>query len=154
MNLSYVLHTNGWATATISAAHQSREMTVSYLSDSLSDMAQAAIRLLEGADSVRFSFDDEPGEHRCVATRTCGFDVEIRVLWFRELWSGLPDERGSEVFTCRCTIARFCGEVLACLQRLLDEHGIKGYKERWDAHDFPLDKLERLQTLVSERGGE
>src|SRR5205085_4556315 len=112
MTLSYILHGAGWATATVADAGQQREMIVSYLSDSLSDMAQAAIRLLEGAESVRFSFDDEPGEHRCIITRTDRSNASARVLWFDELWSGFPDERGTEVFSCTSTVAQFCDEVL------------------------------------------
>jgi len=148
MTFTYQLDGAGWATATIADDGRHRDMTVSYLSDSLYDMAQAAICLLEGADSVRFSFDDEPGEHRCIITRTSDTVAQIRVLWFDELWSNLPDERGSQVFTCACTIARFCGEVLSCLQRLLADHGLDGYKQLWVEHDFPSEKFERLRALI------
>jgi hypothetical protein len=54
MTLSYILDKAGWATATIAHDALRREMTVSYLSDSLAEMTQAAICLLEGSDSVRF----------------------------------------------------------------------------------------------------
>jgi hypothetical protein len=151
MTLSYLLDGTGWATATIAHDGQQCQMTVSYLSNSLSELTQAAICLLEGADSVRFAFDDEPGEHRCIVTRSAENEVQIRVLRFMELWSNLPDERGEQVFGCGCSLARFCGEVLSCLQRLLDEHGIEGYKQRWVIHDFPLERFERLQGLVHER---
>ena len=149
MKFTYQLDGAGWATATIADDGRHRDMTVSYLSDSLYDMAQAAICLLEGADSVRFSFDDEPGEHRCIVTRSSDTDAQIRVLWFDELWSNLPDERGSEVFTSVCTIARFSGEVLSCLQRLLADHGVDGYKKLWVGHDFPSEKFERLRALIN-----
>src|ERR1043166_3267630 len=122
MTLSYVLDGTGGATATIAHEGNHRKKPVSYLSDSLSDMTQAAICLLEGADSVRFSFDDEPGEHRCIITRSGDADAEIRVLWFTELWSHLPDERGEQVFSCSCSVTDFGGEVLSCLQRLLEEY--------------------------------
>ena len=94
MTLSYSLSGTGWATATIAHEGQRRQMTVSYLSDALSEMTQAAICLLEGADTVRFAFNDEPGEHRVVITRSGETDVQIRVRWFTELWSNLPDEQG------------------------------------------------------------
>jgi len=150
MTLTYHLDGAGWATATIANEGEHRDMTASYLSDSLLEMTQAAICLLEGADAVRFSFDDEPGEHRCIITRVSDADARIRVLWFDGLWSGLPDERGSEVFTCTTTTARFCGEVLSCLQRLLADHGLEGYKTLWVSHDFPSEKYERLRTLIYE----
>jgi hypothetical protein len=154
MTLSFVLDGAGWATATVTVDSRFREMTVSYLSDSLAEMTQAAVCLLEGADSVRFSFDDEPGEHGCIVTRIRESEAQVLVLWFEELWSDLPDERGLEVFICTCSVSRFCGEVLACLQRLLDKHGLDGYKERWVSHDFPSEKFERLRRLVYERSRE
>jgi hypothetical protein len=151
MTLSYSLSGTGWATATIEHEGQRREMTVSYLSDALSEMTQAAICLLEGADAVRFAFDDEPGEHRVVVTRSGEADVQVRVLWFRELWANLPDERGELVFSGDCSTARFSGEVLCCLQYLLDEHGAEEYKRLWVSDDFPKEKFERLRGLVHER---
>ena len=150
MTLSYILGQAGWATVTISHDTQRLEMNASYLSDSLPEMTQAAICLLEGADSVRFFFEDEPGEHRCIVCRTGDSEAKIRILWFDDC-AGFPDERGSEVFFCTCSIARFCGEVLACLQRLLDEHGVDGYKQKWVEHDFPTERLERLRGLVRKR---
>ena len=151
MKLSYRMDGTGWATATIADAGREREMVVSYLSDSVLEMARAAIGLLEGAPSARFCFADEPGEHRCIVDRISDREARIRVLWFEELWSGLPSERGEEVFECTCTVARFCGEVLACLQSLLKEHGMDGYKSLWVLHDFPADELARLSQLVRAR---
>ncbi len=151
MTLSYVLHRAGWATATTAHSDSRHEMRVSYLSDPLADMARAAIGLLEGAASVRYAFADEPGEHRCIVTRISDREALIRVLWFDDLWSGLPDERGAEVFNCTCAVARFCGEVLACLQCLLDEHGLDGYKELWCSNEFPSELHERLRRLIDER---
>jgi len=150
VNISYVLHNAGWAMATFSHENEHREMIASYLSDPLAEMTQAAVCLLQGSDSVKFSFDDEPGEHRCIVTRADA-DVQIRVLWFDELWSGLPDERGKQVFLCRCSVPRFCGEVLSCLQRILAEHGIEGYKQRWVNSDFLSERFERLFALIYER---
>jgi hypothetical protein len=151
VNLTYVLHDAGWATAVIADGDRRREMVVSYLSDSLAEMTQSALTLLEGAETARFSFDDEPGEHRFVVTRSSPEFVDIRVLWFDDLWTGLPDERGSEVFVCSCSVARFAGEVLSCLQHLLSEHGLNGYKQKWVAHDFPSDIFDALQAKVHER---
>ncbi len=150
MTLSYILDDAGWASATISHDGQRREMVASYLSDPVAEMADAAICLLQGADSVRFSFLDEPGEHRCYVTRVEGSDVQIRVLWLDDCMPALPDERGTDVFACRCSLARFCGEVLSCLQHLLAEHGIEGYKQRWIDSDFPSERFERLRALIYE----
>jgi hypothetical protein len=41
-------------------------MHVSYLSDALDDMAEAALCLLRGGREASFGFEDEPGEHRWI----------------------------------------------------------------------------------------
>ena len=149
MTFSYVLDGAGWASVTIAQDGRYRKIQVSYLSDPLYDIVQAAISLLEGAESVRFSFDDEPGEHRCIITRTGNADANIRVLWFTDLWSKLPDDQGEEVFNCACSVAGFCKEMETCLQHLFDAHGIDGYKKLWVGADFPSEPFDRLREITS-----
>ena len=122
-------------------------MVVSYMSDSLLQLVEAAICLFDGSTSVRISFDDEPGEHRCIVNRT-GSDIQIRILWFEEFQARLPDDRGHEVFGCASTASQFVAEVFSCCKRLLEEHGEVGYKERWVMHEFPTDRFEHLSRLL------
>ena len=63
MRFDYKLDGAGWATATLSCDEQRIEMTVSYLHDSLKDMASAVLAILNGAVEVKVIFMDEPGEH-------------------------------------------------------------------------------------------
>jgi len=92
MKITYKLDQAGWANTTIADDGKHRNMIVSYLSDALCDMTQATICILEGADSVRFSFHCEPGEHRFIINRTSDAEVQIRVLWYEDLWSKLSEE--------------------------------------------------------------
>jgi hypothetical protein len=147
MTLSYVLHEAGWATATIEHDGQHREMRVSYLSDAVWRMLDAAIGLANGGREVRFGFTDEPGEHECVVTRTGSDVVRIRVFWYKD-WTPPGTNSGEEVFACDCSVTQFCERVFTCCKRLLEEHGEDGYKERWTAHEFPTETFERLSHLL------
>jgi len=147
MTLSYVLDEAGWATATIEHNEQHREMRVSYLSDAVWRMLDAAIGLMHGAETVRFGFTDEAGEHECVVTRTGSGDVHIQVFWYKD-WTPPGEDTGDAVFACDCSATQFCEAVFATCKRLLDEHGEEEYKERWVAHEFPTETFERLSRLL------
>src|ERR1041384_1495831 len=84
MTLTYTLEEAGWAKAEIEDRGQSLKMRVSYLSDVLADLIQAAIEIAEGGESARFSFPDEPGGHMCFISRVGRDLVQLRVLWHRE----------------------------------------------------------------------
>jgi len=149
MTLSYVLDGAGWAIATIAHEGQRLEMRVSRLHDTLRYMTEAAIGLKEGARSGRFCLADEPGYHECIVTQSRSSNARVRVLW-GENWFAAPGEPRitKEVFVCSCSMVQFCLEAAACLQRLLDDHGLKRYKVGWGEHDFPLEKFERLHRLL------
>ena len=147
MTLSYVLHKAGWATATIEHGGIHREMRVSYLSDPVWKMLDAAIGLTNGAQEVRFGFTDEPGEHECIVTRAGSDGVKIRVFWHKD-WTPPGRNTGDEVFACDSNVSEFCQTIFACCKRLLDEYGEEGYKERWVSHEFPTETFERLSHLL------
>jgi hypothetical protein len=147
MTLSYILHEAGWATATIEHDGRHREMSVSYLSDAVWRMLDAAVGLKNGAQEVRFGFTDEPGEHECIVTQTGSGRVRIRVFWYQD-WTPPGRDTGDEVFACDSSVLEVCQTVFACCKRLLDEHGEDGYKERWTAHEFPTETFERLSRLL------
>jgi len=122
-------------------------MRVSYLSDAVRRMLDAAVGLSNGAREVRFGFTDEPGEHECVVTRTSCAEVQVRVLWYKD-WTPPGRNTGDEVFACDSTASEFCQTVFACCKRRLDEYGEDGYEERWTAHEFPTETFERLSRLL------
>ena len=33
-------------------------------------------------------------------------------------------------------------------KRILDKHGMQGYKEKWIKHDFPMGEYNRLKSLL------
>jgi hypothetical protein len=149
MQIVYQLFGAGWADARISDQSSYRDMAVSYLSDSLGDMARAALQLLRGAREVSFSFQDEPGEHRWTLSRGEADSLRIRILWFEDTFSPRAQEHGTEVFECDCAVLDFVGQVSSVLQTLLQDEGIEGYRRRWQNHEFPLHTLTEIQRLLA-----
>ena len=149
MRLVYQLAGAGWADARISDNSSYRDMTVSYLSDALGDMARAALQLLRGAREASFSFEDEPGEHRWILSRGEADSLRIRILWFEDTFSPPSQERGTEVFKCDCAVLDFVGQVSSVLQTVLADEGIEGYMRRWQHHEFPLGTFTEIQRLLT-----
>jgi hypothetical protein len=153
MTLSYVLDGAGWATATIAYEGRRLEMSVSWLCDTLLYMTEAAIGLKEGARCRRFFLVEEPGYYECIVTRSGSSNARVRVLW-GENWFATPGTARitKEVFAFHSPMEQFLLEVAACLQRLLDDHGLKRYKAGWGEHEFPIAQFERLHRLLFGRG--
>ena len=150
MKLSYKLTGHGWASAVIVDNDRSFEMErISYLSDALKDLMKATIGLVEGGEREWFLWHDEPGEHRWIINRADD-ELLIRILWFDDAFKALPDEGGTEVFQCRCRLANFTTEVLACGRKLLTEHTAEGYCDEWGS-EFPEEEFGRLEWLTDER---
>jgi hypothetical protein len=149
MQLVYQLAGTGWADARISHNSKYRDMAVSYLSDALGDMAQAALGLVSGTREVSFSFQDEPGEHKWLLTRGEADSLRIRILWFNDTFSRRPQESGEEVFACDCAVLDFVGQISHVLHNILSEESVEGYKRRWKNHDFPLDAYTELQRVLT-----
>lgn len=124
---------------------QAITLSASYLDDALSDLVLATRLLLEGSDLERVSWAEEPGEYRWVLERD-GDDLRIRILTFDDLWSGLPDSAGAEQFDATCPLDAFRAAVAAGARRVLDEHGARGYREKWIEHEFPTEDLAALEA--------
>lgn len=146
--LKYDLEGAGWAMAIIQDKEERLCITVSYLHDSLRELAEAARALASGANSARVVFMDEPGEIQLLLNRTnSGLCYEAR--WFDDWnsWGMHPPDRFKVVFSGRTTVCRFAGEVTDQLETLLQEHGLAGYREKWVESDFPEDLLIQLRNL-------
>jgi hypothetical protein len=110
------------------------------------------VALLSGFSAVTFSFDEEPGEYRWVIRSPRLNDLDIAILFFGDLWSGLPDEQGREVFRVRCVPETFGVAVYEAAHAVLSEVGEVGYAEKWAEHPFPMQHLEELQGCLKRLG--
>src|SRR5689334_2478187 len=110
IRFEYRLTGRGWSAATISDRETTAELTASYLSDALGDLARATVGLLRGAAAVRVSWDEEPGEYRWLLARTDEM-LTLRILWFDGLRAERPDSEGRTVFETTCRHVDFAGQV-------------------------------------------
>ena len=92
VQLSYELVGAGWAKCTIRVDDATATVTASYLSDALDDLASAVSATLRGHPHATASFTEEPGEYRWVFEPLPEGKVVVRILEFREMWGGRPDE--------------------------------------------------------------
>ena len=150
MEITYQLGDAGWADARVRDANCSRDISsVSYLSDALGDMAVAAVALVQGARSVRFAFEHEPGEHRWLLERGEDDLLGISLLWFDDNFPARQDDAGEEVFSCQCRVLDFAGQVLSILASILEQYGVSGYREKWQRHEFPLEAFQTLRASLT-----
>jgi len=126
-------------------------MVVSYIDDSLLQLATAACRMADGATEGTVYFLDEPGEHELALNCNANGDIDFEVRW-RDDWSswGVAPKGVYETrLSGQCGISEFASAVLVALQELHREVGPEEYLKRWVAHPFPVAQMQRLEQLVS-----
>jgi hypothetical protein len=151
VNVSYKLTGSGWAECVLNVDGQLITMTASYLSHALENILQATIEIVKGNPEARASFDEEPGEYRWLFKRINEQQVNVKILWFDELWNNEPDENGQLNFEANCRLRTFAGAILSASQQVLLENGLAGYKNKWHEHDFPVSAQNDLKRLLDER---
>lgn len=145
LQLNYSVRNAGWAFATVSNGEAEQEFAVSYLHDSLQELAGSAIAIQEKA-LVSVVFMDEPGEHVLRLERTEGSVLDFELRWYKDWWSwGLMAEDEFEcVLRGQTTVPKYVNQVRAILQQIHAEMGPRGYLEKWQRHEFPMAEFERL----------
>jgi hypothetical protein len=147
VDFTYALDGPGWATATLALSDQSVSMTVSYLHDSLREVAASIVRLRAGESEAKVIFMDEPGEHHLILKRV-GVNVNLEVIWFDDWasWKITPDTEPRSMLTATVPLVEFHHAVTNALAGLLDAFGLEGYKKKWIEHEFPLEEFETLRA--------
>jgi hypothetical protein len=146
MHLSYKVEQAGWATFTLVCGEQAATVPVSYLHDSLRDLASGVLAIVRGAAEVDVVFVDEPGEHHLLIERVSDTRVHL-VLRRYEDWG--PWGHGSSdfivVLECDEAVARLRGELVAAMNAIVEKLGEDGYRRAWQKHDFPTAEYEELR---------
>ncbi|MCC7037934.1 MAG: hypothetical protein IT560_11595 [Alphaproteobacteria bacterium] len=148
MNIDYKLTGLGWAECAIEINRTQCTTTASYLSDCLKYFIDATCSILKGNDESRFSFDEEPGEYRWILHSLSENTVKITIIAFAELWGEMADSDGTVIFQAETSKHSFATELKAALDRLLVLHGVEGYKEKWNEHEFPIISYQELCKLL------
>ena len=111
VQIAYDIVGAGWAKCTIRVDDACATVTASYLSDALDDLASAVAASLRGHPHATASFTEEPGEYRWIFEPVSEGRVSVRILEFKEMWGGRPDEDGAVIFHAQCrlrTLAARC----------------------------------------------
>jgi hypothetical protein len=135
----------GWAECTIELDGQRAHTTASYLSDALDELCRATLEVLRGGAHAEAVFEEEPGEYRWLLDRTGDRRVRIRIV------DGVITPENpidTIVVDGECTAREFGQALLSELQRLLELHGEKGYRDEWVLYPFPRSRLEDLRAVL------
>jgi len=150
LTINYNLGNHGWAELHMRLGHERVSMSVSYLRDTLAELITAANLLLKGAPDAKVIAMDEPGEHLIHLQSSDAIHLSIEVRRFRDWasWNMITEKEFDVAFQCHETILNFSTGVFDNATRILEEHGIKGYKDKWIQNDFPIDEYRRLKSLL------
>jgi hypothetical protein len=143
--IGYVLNGTGWATLSFRADAGPVAFAVSYLHDSLGDLARMGLDLAKGAKTASAVFMDEPGEVHLVVTGDAdamAFELRRYRDWASWGITAMDDyELLDQGVVQRVALVR---NIHAILERMYVEVGPQKYRELWVEHDFPLRTYEGL----------
>lgn len=143
--IGYVLSGAGWATFSFRADAETMTFAVSYLHDSLGDLARMGVDLVKGAQSTTAIFMDEPGEVQLVVTGDkgdLGFELRSYADWAS--WGMTAAEDYMVLASGRIQRVELVRNIHTLLERIYVDLGPAKYRELWVEHDFPLRAYEQL----------
>ena len=143
--IGYALSGAGWATLSFRAEAGPMAFAVSYLHDSLGDLARMALDLVKGATAAAAVFMDEPGEVHLLVTG----DADVLAFELRRYrdWAswGITAMDDYELLDHgaigRVDLVR---NIHAILEHMYVDVGPEKYRELWMEHEFPLRTYEEL----------
>lgn len=148
MRIDYRLTGAGWAECEVEIQGRTATVSASYLSDALESLLAAAAAVARGDAEATAHFEEEPGEFRWRLHRVGEERLRVRILSLEEFHPTLPDEEGEVIFDAEARLRTFAGAVLSAAQRMLETHGMDGYRAEWGLHPFPLERMRALEAAL------
>ena len=146
IEIEYKVENAGWATTYIGNGEKTEKFAVSYLRDSLKELANSAIEIRE-KDYKSVTFMDEPGEHVLILNRRGEKIIDYELRWYKDWLSwNLVDENDFElVLKGQTTLPKYINQIRKVLNEIMTELGLKKYKEKWIEHDFPMEEYGKIK---------
>jgi len=146
IHLTYRVASAGWATVFIDNGIDQDCFSVSYLHDSLKELARSALQIREKAQQT-VVFMDEPGEAQLRLRRGPGNTLIYEVRWYDDFASwGLMHEDDHEVLMRgETTVPSYINQVRNLLIEIYDTLGPDRYQAKWIQHRFPMEEFEVLR---------
>jgi hypothetical protein len=145
LRFQYELTGAGWSSATLANDDSEVRLSASYLSDALGNLISTVAMVVEGVSSASCSWDEEPGEYRWHFVRQED-QIEIKILFFNELWAYRPDSEGAPVFAKKYSVDSVARAFLGGADNILASMSLAEYKAKWGEHDYPSHAVERLRS--------
>lgn len=144
-SIDYKLHEHGWAEVFLSDGSETIDSAVTYLHDSLLELAQMAISIRAGYKEARCVFMDEPGELQFLI-KVHGENANYEARWYKDWASwGMGHESEFEVLLKGvCPSKRIVQQITEVLWRIHQDIGVEKYKELWVEHEFPIAEYTEL----------
>ena len=143
LSISYKVHEHGWAMVYFSDGEKTIDSRVSYLHDSLGELAEMAISIKAGHSESKVFFMDEPGELIFIVLLN-NEEANYEVRWFND-WSnwGMNSEY-KVLLKGTATPKRIVQQITTVLWDIHQNIGPDKYKELWCEHDFPIQQYKKL----------
>jgi hypothetical protein len=143
--LDYKLDDHGWADARIQLGKYVGEATASYLEDTLGDLASETLFVLNSEAAVAMGlfrrkeviFEEEGSRFRLSIKQLRPGLVRLKLA--KNHSSHADEVRWYTKAEVDVQLDQFAREVERVLAEIYSAHGAKGYKDKWVAHDFPLE---------------
>ncbi len=144
--IQYKLGNAGWATVTFGNGVTKERFGVSYLHDSLKELATSAIKIKDKS-SQSVIFMDEPGEIQLQLKKSKGPKLDFELRWYKDWasWNMISENDYEVIMTGETTVPSYVNQVRNILIQIHDEIGPELYKEKWIEHEFPITEYEELK---------
>lgn len=146
IQIEYKLENAGWAIGRIGNGEKYIEFDITYLNDSLKELAESAIGIKEKA-TKSVTFMNEPGEHKFILNKIDENKIEYELRWYSDWlsWNLVSEDDYKLVLKGETTIAKYVNQVRSVLEKIMTEIGAEEYKKRWIEHDFPVEEYLKLK---------
>ena len=147
LKLHYEVSNGGWATLGMHHPRGNAVIDVSYLHDSLLDLAKAAIASITTEELAEVIFVEEPGHVVMEVGPVTGSELPLTVIRYED-WPEREANQAEVVLKARIQRDNFVREVAHLLEDIQQKLGEPEYSRRWKLAPFPSEVAQRLSGLI------